>query len=385
MATNKIETKEVEKDSKQYIVVQIGNEKYGIDICYVDNIVRMQKITRVPKAQVYFKGIINLRGEIVPVMSIRTKMGLEDDVFTNASRIIILKIEEKGSLGVIVDEVCEVVTLADSQIEKSNVNATHTKDSFISGVGKNGDQLISLLEINAIIDEKDNTQLFGIYSEAFASLYMIFGGNMESFTLDHVNEMYMDVLRELGNIGAGNATTSLANMINEQINMNVPKVELIEASKLGSAICPEDEIIVGIFLEVTRDIKGSMMFLMRMESAHYLVNRLMGRDPKNMDPFDEMDLSAMKEIGNIIAGAYLSALSGMTNLTIAPSVPYIAVDMAAAILSVPAIQFGQYGNNALLIETEFGSDYMIGGYFILMPEEDSYAKILESLGIQLQG
>lgn len=81
MATNKIETKEVEKDSKQYIVVQIGNEKYGIDICYVDNIVRMQKITRVPKAQVYFKGIINLRGEIVPVMSIRTKMGLEDDGF----------------------------------------------------------------------------------------------------------------------------------------------------------------------------------------------------------------------------------------------------------------------------------------------------------------
>ena len=126
-----------------------------------------------------------------------------------------------------------------------------------------------------------------------------------------------------------------------------------------------------------------MMCVMRMESAHYLVNRLMGRDPKNMDPFDDMDLSAMKEIGNIIAGAYLSALSGMTNLTIAPSVPYIAVDMAAAILSVPAIQFGQYGNNALLIETEFGSDYMIGGYFILMPEEDSYAKILESLGIQL--
>ena len=95
---------------------------------------------------------------------------------------------------------------------------------------------------------------------------------MESFTLDHVNEMYMDVLRELGNIGAGNATTSLANMINEQINMNVPKVELIEASKLGSAICPEDEIIVGIFLEVTRDIKGSMMFLMfgQIEGAENL-------------------------------------------------------------------------------------------------------------------
>ena len=96
-----------------------------------------------------------------------------------------------------------------------------------------------------------------------------------------------------------------------------------------------------------------------------------------------MEMSAMKEIGNIIAASYLSALSSMTNLTIAPSIPYIAVDMAGAILSVPAIQFGQLGNNALLIETEFGDDRMINGYFILMPEEDSYAKILSSLGIQL--
>ena len=155
----------------------------------------------------------------------------------------------------------------------------------------------------------------------------------------------------------------------------------MEASKLSSAICPEDEIIVGIFLEVTHDITGSMMFLMRMDSAHYLVNKLMGRDPENDAPFDEMDLSAMKEIGNIIAGAYLSALSTMTNLKILPSIPYIAVDMAASILSVPAIQFGQYGDNALFIETEFGDDIMMNGYFILMPDPDSYDNILSALGI----
>ena len=95
--TNNIETTEVQ-EKKQYIVVKLGSEQYGIDISYVDNIVRMQKITRVPKAQPYFKGIINLRGEIVPVMSIRLKMGFEDDTFTNASRIIILKIEEQGKI-----------------------------------------------------------------------------------------------------------------------------------------------------------------------------------------------------------------------------------------------------------------------------------------------
>ena len=154
MADNIIETTQTE--TKQYIVVQIGSEKYGIDIRYVDNIVRMQKITRVPKAQVYFKGIINLRGEIVPVMSIRIKMGLDEDVITNASRIIILKLEEKGSLGVLVDEVCEVVTLSQDQIETNNINSSHVKDSFINGIGKNGDQLISLFEINSFVDEKEN-------------------------------------------------------------------------------------------------------------------------------------------------------------------------------------------------------------------------------------
>ena len=157
IANNQIETNENKNKEKQYIVVQIGSEKYGIDISYVDNIVRMQKITRVPKAQEYFKGIINLRGEIVPVMSIRLKMGLEDDTFTSASRIIILKIEDKGSLGVIVDEVCEVVNLSEDQIENNNINSNHVKDTFINGIGTSGDQLISLFEINAIVDEKDNT------------------------------------------------------------------------------------------------------------------------------------------------------------------------------------------------------------------------------------
>ena len=126
------------------------------------------------------------------------------------------------------------------------------------------------------------------------------------------------------------------------------------------------------------------MFLLKLDSAHYLVDRLMGgmgtAEPQTGE-FSEMELSAMKEIGNIIAGSYLSALSTMTNMVITPSVPYIAVDMAAAILSVPAIQFGQFGDNALLIETEFGDDVMMEGYFILLPDEDSYDKILDSLGI----
>ena len=207
---------------------------------------------------------------------------------------------------------------------------------------------------------------------------------MGKFSFDNVNSMYFDVLKELGNIGAGNATTAIATMLNLTIDMKVPKVELKAVEDLGSAICPEEETIVGIFLEVQNDISGSMMFLLKLDSAHYLVDRLMGgmgTAESQTGEFSEMELSAMKEIGNIITGSYLSALSTMTNMVITPSVPYIAVDMAAAILSVPAIQFGQFGDNALLIETEFGDDVMMEGYFILLPDEDSYDKILESLGI----
>ncbi len=144
-----------EEGKKQFIVVKIGSEQYGIDISYVDNIVRMQKITRVPKVQPYFKGIINLRGEIVPVMSIRTKMDLEPDEFTDVTRIIILKLEEHGVLGIVVDEVKEVVTLAPDEIDKVAYDAKNNKSNFINGVGKNGEELISLFDTNSIIDETE--------------------------------------------------------------------------------------------------------------------------------------------------------------------------------------------------------------------------------------
>ena len=151
---NVAEFEEVEKVLTQYIVVRIGSEKYGIDIGYVDNIVRMQKITKVPMAQDYFAGIINLRGEIVPVMSVRRKMGLEDDVYTNKSRIIILKLENLGLIGIIVDEVKEVINLGESDIDRNVSNANRRADAnYINGIGKDGDELVSIFEISSIVGE----------------------------------------------------------------------------------------------------------------------------------------------------------------------------------------------------------------------------------------
>lgn len=144
------------EETTQYIVIRLGNEQYGIDINYIDNIVRMQHITRVPKVAAYLKGVINLRGEVLPVMSLRLKMDLEDDVVTRASRIIILKLEQQGNVGIIVDEVKEVVTLGTSQIEKIAYDSKEEKINFINGVGKYEGGLISLLDLNAVASDREN-------------------------------------------------------------------------------------------------------------------------------------------------------------------------------------------------------------------------------------
>lgn len=145
-------------DSTQYIVVKIDSEQYGINIKYIDNIVRMQRITRVPKAQHYFKGVINLRGEIIPVMSLRRKFGLSEEELTNAVRIIIIKLDAQSPVGIIVDEVKEVVTLEDTQVEKVSNTAVEDKNGFLMGIGKYKEELISLLNINNVIVEKDVMQ-----------------------------------------------------------------------------------------------------------------------------------------------------------------------------------------------------------------------------------
>ncbi len=143
----------VASETTQFIVIRLGDEQYGINIKYIDNILRMQKITRVPNVAPYLKGVINLRGEVIPVMSIRIKMGLEEDVVTKASRIIIIKMEQQGMIGVIVDEVKEVVTLETEQIEKVAYDSKDEKDNFISGVGKCEGGLISLLDLNLVMPE----------------------------------------------------------------------------------------------------------------------------------------------------------------------------------------------------------------------------------------
>lgn len=202
-----------------------------------------------------------------------------------------------------------------------------------------------------------------------------------------MKDMYnanMDVLAEIGNIGAGNATTALSQLIGDKLLMDVPQVKLYGFNDLMEIVGGPENIVVGILCRIEGDLNGMMMFMLEKEDAKKLVTMVLKQyADNNEDEFSEMDLSCLHEIGNIIVGSYLSSLSTLTNLKILTSVPHLAIDMAGAILSVPAIEFGKMGDEALLIESRFSQeDTAVSGYFILIPDLFSYEKILDSLGIR---
>jgi len=204
---------------------------------------------------------------------------------------------------------------------------------------------------------------------------------MSELSLDELTAKYMDVLKEIGNIGAGNAMTALSQMIQSKIDMKVPQVKLLEFNEVGALLGTEEALMVGVILGVEGDISGEILFLIELSAAKNLVKKIMMGYDSGKPDFDEMEQSAMQELSNIITGAYLNSLATLTNLCIYPTPPSLSIDMAGAILSVPAIEFGSLGDNILLIQSQFFDEVEIDGYFILIPDMESYEKILKSLGI----
>ena len=204
---------------------------------------------------------------------------------------------------------------------------------------------------------------------------------MAELSLEQMSESYMDVLKEIGNIGAGNAMTALSQMLQCKVDMKVPQVKLLELRDMGAMVGSEEQLMAGVFLGVEGDITGSIMFLIELESARSLIKKIMMGYSSGADVLDDMEMSALQEVSNIITGAYLNSLSMLTNLKIYPTPPSISIDMAGAILSVPAIEFGVLGDKILLIQSQFYDEVEIDGYFVLIPDMESYKKILTSLGM----
>ena len=200
-----------------------------------------------------------------------------------------------------------------------------------------------------------------------------------------MNDIHLDVLKEIGNIGTGNAVTAVSSLLNKKVKMNMPTVNLVEFWEVADFVGGPENILVGVLVGISSDISGMMMFLMDMETAKHLSNTVLSGMigvQENTEELGELGLSTISEISNIMAGSYLGSLSGLTNLKIRQSVPMLSIDMANALLSVPAIEFGKMADHVLFINSSFSIENVdVSGYFILVPDEESFVKIMRSLGV----
>ncbi|WP_216827967.1 chemotaxis protein CheC [Alkalihalobacterium elongatum] len=207
--------------------------------------------------------------------------------------------------------------------------------------------------------------------------------------IERIKPYHLDVLKEIGNIGAGNAATALSTLLNRSIDMKVPSVRIVSFQEITELVGGADKVVAAIFLRLEGDAPGSMFLLVPVSEAEELIKRLLG-DPSfqlTEPPFDDLGLSALQELGNILAGSYLSALSDFTQLHLQPSVPAISIDLAGAILSYGLIEVSQVSDFAIVIDTEVyeidNNDSHSSGHFFLLPDPDAFERIFKSLGVEM--
>jgi chemotaxis protein CheC len=200
-------------------------------------------------------------------------------------------------------------------------------------------------------------------------------------TLVPLTQTQLDTLKEISNIGMGHAATALSQMIGETVYLKVPRITIADIADLPDLVGGPEAVVVGITLRIFGDARGTILLIFPRESAQQMLVRLTGRKPRGL-VFNEISASALKELGNILASAYLSALGSLLGMTLLPSIPLLAYDMAGAVVDSVLIELSQEGDLALMVETEFHgqppADQVIRGHFMILPDPGTLEVILEA-------
>ena len=199
---------------------------------------------------------------------------------------------------------------------------------------------------------------------------------------------HLDVFKEIGNIGAGNAASALAGLLNRRITMTVPDATVVPFSTIANVLDGPETLVSGVLVDISGDLNGYILLLLGMEDAMAMISQALQQDKRDVKTPDfeltEMERDTIIEIANILVGSFLSAISGFTGLKVVPTVPQLAVDMLGAIISIATIEYGMIGDTVLFLNTQFndsGGD--INGHFFLIPDYSSYKILLESLGLEV--
>ncbi len=193
----------------------------------------------------------------------------------------------------------------------------------------------------------------------------------------------LDLLREIGTIGSGRAATALADLLNCKVDITLPESKIVPLESLDKVLGNPDDVYFVLDIGVEGDIRGRIFFLLPPQEAKTLGGMLLGRSVEKIDENDELFQSSLKEMVNIISGAYMNALSDMTGLTIMYDVPSLAIDMIAALLDFFFIHIAQESETAILIKTKLKiEDVDFQGLFLFFPTLDSLNRLFERLGVK---
>lgn len=200
-----------------------------------------------------------------------------------------------------------------------------------------------------------------------------------------LTEEHLDALREISNIGVAHAATALSQLIGKSISLNVPKVVMLDIAKVPEAFGGAERLVAGIHLQMLGDARGNILIVLPRDSAVKLLGKLLPRERSEGTLLSELEISALKEVGNILASAYLNALGSLLKKTLIPSVPVLSFDMAGAVIDYVLIELGEIGDLALMVETDFfGEDEKINGQFFLLPDPESLKIILNAIGVKIE-
>lgn len=203
-----------------------------------------------------------------------------------------------------------------------------------------------------------------------------------------INHIHLDILREVGNIGAGHAATALSTMLNKAVDMKVPSVNVISFEEITEMVGGSENIVASVFLRIVGDAPGCMFFMLPIEQAEKLLGDLLGGANVQLTDglYSELTISALQEVGNILSGSYLTSFSDFTGLSLQPSVPATSIDMAGAILSFGLLEISAVSDFAIVIDTAFTDMKKfdeVKGHFFLLPDPKSFAKIFNALGVPM--
>lgn len=200
-----------------------------------------------------------------------------------------------------------------------------------------------------------------------------------------MDQVSADLLKELGNIGTGNAVTSLAQMMGTPLEISSPSMYLAQVEEIYDLLEQSQKVATGILVEIKGEITGIFLFLLNESFTSIILNEILGEEERNILELDGLERSLLSELGNIMCGSYIRALSTLMDMEIDVSVPAICVDMGGAILNVPLARIMSKGAEILLIENQFHVNHRsFSGRILFFPDPECLETILMKLGIRCE-